>query len=313
MPEFTIEKNNLKKFLDTCSMEGTIQFRDKKAIKKPLFSTFYMVVRKDRLEVLTVDPYRRKTEAQFIKTGVLTSEEGTIPIMEQEAIMDCLKGKGISGLIIVSNKDTIITLESEKDTYEIRQKGKIFLEELKEDVKAQVLKHVNDWKTWHVFEKVEETDEEGNVVKEYEQLFMNHPTAKVPYPMRIKVKKNELLKIVGDTINIMKDNKTRLTFKDGIFKGFKGEGNAKVKSTHKIEYENLLENLVEFDQEFYNVQSIIPNLFDDIELNVRNVKANGTTVIFIRSIDEKSNIEANVGLVSIVQGGEEEEKEKKSS
>jgi len=313
MAIFTIEKENLKKFFDVCSMEGTIQFRDKKGIKKALFSSFYLIVEKDRLEVLTVDPYRRKTDAHFIKTGILVSEEGTIPIMEQEAIMLCLKGKGISGLIEVSNKNTIITLETEKDVYEIRQKGKIFLEELKDDVKAQVLKHLNSWKTWHVFENIEETDEEGNVIKEYEQLFMNHPSAKVPYPMRIKVNKEELLKIVGDTINIMKDNKTRLTFKDGVFKAFKGEANAKITSKHIVDYEPLLEEFVEFDQEFYNVQSIIPNLFDNIELNVRNVKANGTTAIFMRSIDEKSNIEANIGLVSIVKGGEEEEKEEKSS
>ncbi len=303
MPEFAIEKDKLKKFFDVCSMEGTIQFRDKKGIKKPLFSSFYLIVGKDRLEVLTVDPYRRKTDAQFIKTEVLTSQEGTIPIMEQEAIMSCLKGRGISGLITLSNKDTIITLESEKDVYEIRQKGKVFLEELKEDVKTQVLTHLNNWKSWHRF------DENGMLIMHYVAKNKAGEEVKqdVPYPMKIKVKKEELLKIVGDTINIMKDNKTRFVFKDGKFLAYKGEGNAKIKSTHELDYENLLqdEEFIEFDQEFYNVQSIIPNLFDDIELNVRNVKANGTTAIFMRSIDDKSNIEANIGLVSIVKGEEE--------
>lgn len=303
MAEFTIEKSNLKKFFDVCSMEGTIQFRDKKAIKKPLFSSFYLIVGKDTLEVLTVDPYRRKTDAQFIKTGVVVHQEGTIPIMEHEAINECLKGKGISGLIAVSNKDTIVTLETEKDVYEIRQKGKVFLEELKVEDKAQVLKHLQDWKNWHQFETIEEETDIGS--NQYTQLFMNHPKVKVPYPMRIKIKKEELLKIVGDTINIMKDNKTRLKFKDGVFKAFKGEENAKIKSRHEINYEPLLEEFVEFEEEFYNIQSIVPNLFDDIEFNIRRVDANKTISIFVRSIDEKLKIEANIGLVSIVKGSEE--------
>lgn len=306
MAEFTIDKNDLKKFLDVCSMEGIIQFRDKKAIKKPLFSTFYLNVGKNTLEVLTVDPYRRKTDAQFIKSGVITSVEGVIPILEQEAIMSCLKGKGISGLIVVSNKDSIITLESDKDVYEIRQKGRIFLDELKDKDKAQVLKHLNDWKSWHQFETIKEEDEIGTTGKEYTQLFMNHPDIKVAYPIRIKVKKEQLLKVVGDTLNIMKDNKTRFVFEDGKFLAYKGEENAKIKSKHEIEFENLLPiEPIDFDEEFYNVQSVIPNLFDEIELNIRRIEANNTVAIFIRSIDKKSKIEANVALVSIIKDGEE--------
>lgn len=304
MTEFTINKGDLKKFFDVCSMEGTIQFRDKKGIKKPLFSTFYLNVKNDTLEVLTTDPYRRKTDARFIKRDVLTLAEGTIPILEIEAIMSCLKGKGISGLISVSNKDSIITLETSKDVYEIRQKGKIFLDELKDKDKAQVLKHLDQWKTWHVFEKVE--DELSVEVTEQEQLFMNHPKVKVPYPMRIKIKKEELLKVVGDTLNIMKDNKTRLKFEKGVLKAYKGEGNAKIKSKHEIAFESMLNEFIEFDEEFYNVQSIMPNLFDEIEFNIRRVNENKTIAIFVRSIDDKSKIEANVGLISIIKGGEEE-------
>lgn len=304
MAEFTIEKSNLKKFFDVCSMEGTIQFRDKKAIKKPLFSSFYLIVGDNKLEVLTTDPYRRKTDAQFIKTGVITHQEGTIPILEQEAIMECLKGKGISGLINVYNKDAIITLETEKDFYEIRQKGKIFLEELKEKDKAQVLKHLENWKNWHQF------DENGMLIMHYTAKDKAGKEVKkdVSYPMKIKIKKEELLKIVGDTINIMKDNKTRLICKDGVFKALKGEANAKITSKHILDVEYLLpdQEFIEFDEEFYNIQSIIPNLFDDIEFNIRRVNANKTIAIFVRSIDEKSKIEANIGLVSIIKGSEEE-------
>lgn len=305
MAEFTIDKNDFKKFLDVCSMEGTIQFRDKKGIKKPLFSTFYLNIGNDVLEVLTTDPYRRKTDAQFIKRDVMTSQEGTIPILEADAISGCLKG-GISGLIAVSERNSIITLESEKDVYEIRQKGKVFLEELKDKDKETALKHLNDWKNWHQFEEAQKVieDETGGRTEIVEQLFLNHPKVKVPYPMRIRIKKEELMKVVGDTLNIMKDNKTRFKFEKGKLYAYKGEENAKIKSTHEIDFDPLLDEYIEFDEEFYNVQSIIPNLFDDVEFNIRRIKQNDTIAIFVRSIDEKSKIEANVALISIIKGEE---------
>ena len=207
-------------------------------------------------------------------------------------------------MITVSAKDTIITLESIKDVYEIRQKGKIYLDELKKKDKTQVLKHLENWKKWHQF------DEKGMLIMHYSATTKAGKEVKqdVPYTMKIKVKKEDLLKVVGDTINIMKDNKTRLVFKDKKFLAFKGEENANIKSKHNIDYESLLEDHIEFDEEFYNIQSIIPNLFDNIELNVRRVNANKTVAIFVRSIDEKSKIEVSIGLISIIKGSKEEEK-----
>ena len=72
-------------------------------------------------------------------------------------------------------------------------------------------------------------------------------------------------------------------------------------SKHKIDYEMLSKDVVEFTEYFYNIQTIFPNLFDDIELNIRRVQANDTVAIYVRSIDEKLKIEAHIGLVSIIK------------
>lgn len=295
MVEFSVDKDVFKKFLEVCCMQGTIQFRDNKGISKPLFSSFYLNVFEDRLEVLTVDPYTRKTRAEFILRDIIGIEQGEIPIIDFNAIMSCLGGKGISGLITVSNRDSIITLESDKDVYEIRQKGRIFYDDLKDKEKVKTLNALQMWKDWHQF------DEQG-MLHMYAE--MKGKTVDAPYPMKLKVNKKDLLKVVGDTLNIMKDNKTKLVFHEGKFLAYKGEENAKIKSRHEIPYEPLLDDIIEFEDKFKKIQTVVPNLFDEIELNFRRINADGSLAIFIRSIDEKLNIEINIGLISVLEGGD---------
>lgn len=292
MVKFTVDKKTFKKFLEVCSMEGIIQFRDKKSIKKPLFSTFYMdVLPEGIIEVLTTDTYRKKTDALFTLSGVEVEESGKLPIMDYKAIVDCL-GTGIKGKIRVENNGTIILIATDKDSYEIRQKSSKELEDLQAD---ETVAHLNQWREWHVF------DGEGDM------LIMHHPKLDVPYPMKISVSKEDLMKVVGDTINIMKDNKTTLWYIDDGFNASKGEENASIRSKHAIGFELLLNETIEFAESFYNIQTIIPNLFDKIELNIRRVKANNTIAVFITSIEPKLKMETKIGLVSIIKqtGGEE--------
>ena len=97
----------------------------------------------------------------------------------------------------------------------------------------------------------------------------------------------------------MKDNKTRITHQDGVLKVFKGAENAKTKGKHIITYEDVGENTMDFDEEFYNIQTIIPNLFSKITLNLRRIEADGTLAVWINSMDEKSKTEINISFTSI--------------
>ena len=304
MTIFKDDKDSISTFLKTCLMEGVIQFRDKKSIKKPLFSTFYLnVLEGGILQVLTTDIYRKKTDALFEKTGIVVQEAGVIPITNHEAIMLCLGGKGIKGSVSFKYDNNLIFLETDADSYEIRQKSNKDLESLQD---TETVKHLTDWKSWHAFETVNETDENGKVLNSYDRLFMNHPKTKVSYSVRLKIQKDELMKIVGDTLNITKDNKTKLVMKEGRLYGYKGEENASIKGKHEIHFENLnSEEKIEFDEDFYNFQAIVPNLFDEVEFHIRRVQANDTIAIYIRSIDKKTGIKACIALVSIIKGGEE--------
>lgn len=297
MTKFKIQKEEFKTFLKICSMEGSIQFRDNKAIKKPMFSAFTIVAGEDNIKVLATDTHRKKTDALFIKKDVEVIEAGEIPITSYGMISKILKGKGISGEITVSNKNDILILDSEKDVYEIRQKKSEDLEKLSKD--TGIKKHLTEWLEWHKFD-----GEQGTLIMHH--VSKTGKKTPVPYPTRIKVNKKDLLKVVGDTLDITKDNKTRLILKDGIFRATKGEANASISSKHTIEFTDEGLELVEFEEDFYSIQTIIPNLFDEIYLNIRRVKANKTITIYVTSYDEKSKIEVRLGLVSIIVGNLEE-------
>lgn len=303
MTSFKIDKKDFKTFLKVCAMEGAIQFRDGKAVNKPFFTALNLIVEDGCIKILTRELHRKKTDALMTKEGVTVIESGEIPITSYDAIEKVLKGNGLKGeLTITSNENgSILTIESNqgKDMYEIRQKISKELDDFKND--GEIKKGLANWLNWHKF------DGENGLL----MMHAVHPKTKqitdVPYPMRIKVKKEDLEKMVGDTINITKDNKTPLIVKNGIFTTKKGEANATIKSRHEIDFENLGTELIDFEEKFYSLQTIIPNLFDEIIFNIRRVKTNGTINMYITSTDEKSKISIAIGIASILSRQEKDE------
>jgi hypothetical protein len=297
MAKFKVNKENLQKFVELTSCDGVIQFRDKKGIRKPLFNSFYIDVNPDgRIEVLTIDTVRKKVMADFLMYVPEVIEEGIIALQDLDAIKLVLKGKGLpnTGYLVVSNNETTITIESEDggDYYVIRQRGNEDIERMQQ---KQIIQKLKAWKEWHEFM------EDGS-------LMLHHKVKKidVPYTMRIKVDRDDLLKVVGDTTSITKDNKTNIVCASGKLSANKGEANAKIKSGHNIKFENLGDDILEFDSEFKGIQTIVPNLFNDIEFHIRK-QQNNSTAIWIKTYDAKAKIEANIALISILPGEVDEE------
>jgi len=303
MAKFRIEKEDFLKFLTKTSCEGVIKFRDSTAVKSPLFSCFYLDVNGDKLEVLTIDTIKKKIRMNAIVRGIEVIEEGTITISDYKAITDVLKGRGLGkGTLTVWNEGTKIFIESEKDGYEIRQRDNKDIEIFTEK-KGRQIKLLNAWKNGHNFEVVEK-EIDGNIVN-FEGILVatlvdkTKQEIKIPFNTKIEVPKEDLLKVVGDALDITKDNKTLISFQDGVLKAFKGEANAGTKGKHTIDYIDLGNDLLDFKEDFYNIQTIVPNLFDKITLNIRRVETDNSIVIWIKSTDKKSKIEINIGLPSI--------------
>ena len=108
-----------------------------------------------------------------------------------------------------------------------------------------------------------------------------------------------MLKLVDDTINLTKDNNTTISLQDGLLKAFKGEANAATKGRHEIDFVDLGSELIDFEGEFYNIQTIVPNLFNRITLNIRKVETDNSLAFMIKSVDKKSGIEILIGISSI--------------
>jgi len=288
MTKFKITKDRFKKFLEITACKGVIKFRDSKKIEQPLFSSFYLKAEGDKLEVLTIDTIKKKIQLNNIISGVEVIEDGKIAISDYNAILDVLKGKGLDkGIVTVFDEGVVLKIETDKDGYEIRQKENKDLAKV-----SQKEKYLRAWRKGH------NINEKGILVASA----TDSKTKKIvlaPFSMKITVNKDDLLKVVDDTVNLTKDNKTKLTFQDGVLKAFKGEENSRTKGKHIIPYEDVGENVIDFDEDFYNIQTIVPNLFGKITLNIRRIEADNTLAIWINSVDEKSKTEINISFTSI--------------
>jgi len=86
MTKFKITKDRFKKFLEITACNGVIKFRDSKKIEQPLFSSFFLIAKDDKLEVLTIDTIKKKIQLNNIISGVDVVEEGKIAISDYNAI-----------------------------------------------------------------------------------------------------------------------------------------------------------------------------------------------------------------------------------
>lgn len=289
MAEFKINKEKFKKFLQITACEGVIKFRDSKAITEPLFSCFFLKVGDNQLEVLTIDTIKKKIQLNNIISGIEVIEDGTITVSDYNSILDVLKGKGLGKgdpIITVWDENEKICIQGDLDKYEIRQREN-------KDLTAvnKKLKFLKAWRNAH------KEDENGIIIASVKNL-KTKETVNDPFSTKIVVNKDDLLKVVGDTINLTKDNLTRFNLQDGVLRAFKGEGNAKTKGEHIIPYEDIGTEVMDFDEKFYSIQTIVPNLFDKITLNIRRVKGDGSLAVWIKSMDEKTKTEINIALTS---------------
>jgi len=289
MAKFKINRERFKKFLEITACEGIIKFRDSKAVTEPLFSCFFLVVKDNQLEVLTIDTIKKKIQLNNIISGVEIIEEGTITVSDYNSILEVLKGKGLGKgdpLISVWDEGDKICIVGVLDRYEIRQKENKDL--------TGVNKKLKFLKAWRKAHKV---DEKGIIVASVK----NSKTKEVvndPFSTKVIVNKDDLLKVVDDTTRLTKDNLTRISLQDGVLQVFKGKANAKTKGEHITPYEDVGMEVIDFDKDFYSIQTIVPNLFDKIILNFRKVKGDGSIAVWITSMDEKTKTEINIALTS---------------
>lgn len=282
-----------KKFLESVSMKGTYQFMKRKAVTKMFFDSYFLDVNpENKLIVLTLNK-ARNTSAKFTLEDVNVIEDGIIPITDAETIIDVLSTKGLGDDLEIESKDTIMTINDGKTAIEIEQRESKDTEELKN---TNIVKQLEDWDNLH------EHNDDGILVISAKK----HPKLEndLPYKMQLKIKKSELIPLIGTTLKLTKDNKTALVF-DGKFRAHSVQANSRIRLKNTDIECKINGEPFEFEYECYSLQSILPNLFDDIEINLKTAKAKDDDVmksylnIYIVSKDPKLKMETIIAFSSI--------------
>jgi hypothetical protein len=258
--------------------KGVLQFKSKGKTEAPLFSAFYIDVDEEnqKLTVLTIDTFFQQIKQDTsIKAKVL--EAGVIEITDKLSFDKIFKSMDVEKEIEVWNDHDAIYLQTidGSDWYKRRLTGDKALDDVFE--KKDLL---FNWRDAHTYEEVERED--GRKVKI--ALFTTSKGSAF-YPMRIKVQKKDMMKLVADSINLTKDNDTVILSEDGTITISTGRPNSTNMAKHKIPYEDLGREVFEFAIKFSALQAITPNLLDDVILNFRKQK-NETIVLRIESMDK---------------------------
>jgi len=278
MTRFRIKGKEFQKFLDGVSCRGVLQFKSKGKTEAPLFSAFYIDVDKDnqKLTVLTIDTFFQQIKQDSsIKAKV--DEAGVVEITNKITFDKIFKSMDVEKEIEVWDDQDAIYIQTVdgSDWYKRRLTGDKALD----DVYSQKDLLFN-WRDSHSYVDVVADDGETMKVAKF-----TTPKGSALYPMRIKLDKKDLLKLVSDSINLTKDNDTVIFSEEGKLIISTGRPNAASMARHKITYENLGKEILPFSIKFSALQAIIPNLLDEIIFNFRKQK-NETMVLRIESMDK---------------------------
>jgi hypothetical protein len=277
MTRFRIRAKDFKKFLNTISCKGTLQFKSKGKTEANLFSSFFIDVDKDnqKLTVLTVDTFFNQIK-QVSTIGANVLEEGVIEITEKKAFNTILSSMTPESIVEIYSDGTSIYLEnSEGDWYKRRIVGDKALDAVF-DKKDKLF----EWNQAHTLEEI--VNEEAKAVKVWRFTVEQGTTI---YPMRIKTTKKQLGKFVQDAVKLTRDNDTIIISENQEIEVWSGKPNSTNQSKHVLKFEDIGKTLIDFKVKFSALQAIVPNLLDDVILNFRKT-GEQTIIMRIESFDK---------------------------
>ena len=290
MTKFIIKAGDLKKFLETVSCIGTLQFKAKGKVEAPLFSAFFIDVDKEEqlLSVLTIDTFFMKIKQNAtIKAKVI--EAGVIEITNYKRFKSVFEGVSLNGDITITSDDDAIYIVSEAgDEYKLRIMGDGKLDEVYESKNI-----LYDWKEAHSEVEIE-VEKRGEIEKRIIWK-ITIGGASALYPMKIRTTKDQLKKFVNDSIKLTKDNSTVIKSEKGEINIHTGAPNATNSSKHPIYYVNAGKELINFKAKFAGLQAIVTNLLDEVCLSFRKT---GEETIIIRIDSSNGNIHQTIAIGS---------------
>jgi len=291
MVKFTLRNSDLIAFLEKCTCKGVVLITSTDKTTKNFFNYFYMDIVKGAdketlgyIEVKAIDSEERRMFIKHTLNNVNVETAGRFAVTDGDLLLSVLKSipsaRDITFKLI--EKGAVLKIETDggKPYYgaNIRQVS------LQEDMELTLENNnteLGKWDSYHTF------DEKANCPR------YTIPEGTALYSTMITLNKQELLKVLKDSISLTKDQDLKLSMskvkKDWLFKITSGKKADDIIMT--VKFDKSIENPIPFeDLILTNLHPIINHLFNISTFYLR-IAGDGALKFWITS--NEGNIELN--------------------
>lgn len=291
MVKFNLINSDLIAFLEKCTCKGVVLITSTDKITKNFFNYFYMDVVKGEdeetlgyIEVKAIDSEERRMFIKHTLSNVEVETAGRFAVTDADLLLSVLKSIPSARDIIFQlvEKGTILKIETKEGKPYFG--AKIRQVSLQEDMEATLSNNnteLDKWQSYHSF------DEKADCPR------YTIPEGTALYNTKLTLNKQELLKVIKDSIVLTKDQDLKLSMskvkKVWGLKIISGKKADDVIMT--AEFDKTIENPIPFeDLILTNLHPIINHLFNTSTFYLR-IAGDGALKYWITS--SEGNIELN--------------------
>lgn len=297
MVKFTLRNSDLIAFLEKCTCKGVVLITSTDKTTKNFFNYFYMDIVKGAdeetlgyIEVKAIDSEERRMFIKHTLNNVQVDKAGRFAVTDADLLLSVLKS-------IPSARDIVFKLVEKGAVLKIETKegkpyygSKIRQISLSEDMETTLENNNTElakWNSYHSF------DEKAKCPR------YTIPEGTALYSAKLTLNKQELLKIIKDSISLTKDQDLKLSMtkvkKVWEFKIVSGKKADDIIMT--AEFDKTIDNPIPFeDLILTNLHPIINHLFNISTFYLR-IAGDGALKYWITS--SEGNIELNFNSSSI--------------
>jgi hypothetical protein len=290
MVKFTLRNSDLIAFLERCTCKGVVLITSTEKSTKNFFDYFYMdIIKGDEdeegyIQVKAIDSEERRMFIKHTLNNVDVEKAGRFAVTDADLLLSVLKS-------IPSTREIVFQLIEEGAVLKIETKegkpyfgAKIRQVSLQEDLESTLESNNTELSKWDSFNSF---DEEAQCPK------YTVPDGTALFNTKVILNKQELLKILKDSISLTKDQDLKVSMskvkKVWCLKVVSGKKADDIIMT--AEFDKTIENPIPFeDMVLTNLHPIIGHLFNESTFYFR-IAGDGALKFWVTS--EEGNIELN--------------------
>ena len=282
MVEFTINNKKLITFLEKCACKGVVLVTSSGKITRNFFNRFYLNVNDDHLAVKALDSEEQKMYIRHFLRDVDVKTTGTFAVTDADSLVEVLRAIPSSRLISFREEKNALIIETtdEGTYYGFRLRQIVPSDETMISLEKSKF-GVAEWDSIHTFS-------DGIPVITVKEQSASYDTT-------IMFSKQELQKVVNDSIKLTRDQDLRLKYRPDSVNFSSGKKSDNIVA--KITYDKEIVNPIEGEWIITNIHPIVNHLFGKVLLFSRIAQQDGALKFWIQS--GEGDIELNFCSASV--------------